>query len=166
MPKLGENCHVFYRLFDGRTNDVSFGERAQFTTPERMASIFGGDGTLLGSAQAFYDSLDKVAADEDDVKNKVKDKRMVFFWAEKDGVANVHETLAHSAVEGWETLPAEAAVGYYACKHPDMGSAPNWPQDGAGWLQEKQDAAGAVPPPLRKPAGRPPSTVWTTNNPY
>merc|ERR1712216_647439 len=134
-------------------------------TPREMETEYGGDGTILGSAQAFYDQLDKLGEDGD-LKSKVKDKRMVFFWAKKeDGEANVHETLAHSAAQGWETLPDKASVGYYACKHPDMGEPPKWPQEGAGWLQAQSDA-GVVPPPMRKPAGRPPSTVWTTNNPF
>merc|ERR1712216_129923 len=129
-------------------------------TPREMETEYGGDGTILGSAQAFYDQLDKLGEDGD-LKSKVKDKRMVFFWAKKeDGMENVHETLAHSAAQGWESLPDKASVGYYACKHPDMKVAPKWPEEGGGWLQEKDTLNPEIPPTMRKPAGRPISTIW------
>jgi hypothetical protein len=63
--------------------------------------------------QAFYDSLDK-EGDKADMRTRVKDKRMVFYWAEKNGVRVVHETLAHSSGNDWESLPGEAASG---CTH-------------------------------------------------
>merc|ERR1712118_621228 len=114
MPKFTENCQVFYRFYDGKELDVNFAERREFMTVEQLAAKYGGDGTLQGSGQAFFDSLDKVGGE--DIKTKVKDKRMVYFWAKKDGAVNVHETLA-AAGQAWATLPAAAATGYYPCKH-------------------------------------------------
>jgi len=62
---------------------------------------------------------------------------MVFFWAEKGGKLDVHETLVHSLGKDWESLPSEAATGYYMCKNPDMPAAPRYPVTGAGWCEVK-----------------------------
>merc|ERR1711934_189864 len=159
MPKFSENCHVFYRRYDGTVHDVSFAEVAKFMTQEAIAAMYGGDGTCLSSAQAFYDSLDRLG-EENFPGSKVKDKRMVYFWAEKKGVKDVHETLAHSAEEGWETLPCQAANGYYSCKNPDMPSAPRWPAAGEGWCQEENKHSTSIEATRRKAAGRLPSVIW------
>jgi len=164
MPALSENCHIFYRLYDGTMADVSLAECARTMTKEAIASKYGGDGTLLSTGQALYDSLDKLGGDDE--RLKVKDKRMVFYWQEKDGVAHVHETLAHSPAPGWDTLPAKASSGYYSCKTPDMPNAPRWPPVGTGWCQEEAATQSTLVQSMRKPAGRPPSTIWSTNKPY
>lgn len=166
MPQFEENCHVFYRLYDGTVHDVSFAEVAQTKTAETIANTYGGDGTLLGSGQEFYTSLSKLG-DSNDKRTRVKDKRMVFYWAQKDGARDVHETLSHSPAKDWETLPAQAASGYYMCKNPDMPRGPAWPHPNTGWCQESGAAAATEQnPTMRKPAGRPKSNIWSTNKPF
>ena len=54
--------------------------------------------------------MDEVG-DKTDMRTRVKDKRMVFYWAEKNGARDVHETLCHSDGSDWESLSGEAASG-------------------------------------------------------
>jgi len=110
MPQWKENVECFYRHQDGEMFRVNFGEELYYKGADALSATYGGDGTLQGCGQAFFESLSTIA---------VAAKRLVH-W--KPGA---HETIAHNG-SLWESLPAHCAEGSYTVKMHDQKIRSPW----------------------------------------
>eukprot|EP00658_Telonema_sp_P-2_P015390 TRINITY_DN15918_c0_g1_i2.p1 TRINITY_DN15918_c0_g1~~TRINITY_DN15918_c0_g1_i2.p1 ORF type:complete len:193 (+),score=38.22 TRINITY_DN15918_c0_g1_i2:121-699(+) len=125
MPAYELNYECFYRHHNGEEHSVNFAEELYYKGGKGLAAAYGGDGTLGGTAEAFYHSLGEVSA-----------KRLVR-W-ESGG----HQTVASDGIS-WDSLPAECAEGAYLAKTVGMEARPRWAEFD---LASKESAVGAFDP--------------------
>lgn len=117
MPQWVENVECFYRHQDGETFRVNFAEELHYKGKQALTTAYGGDGTLKGSGQAFFDSLKSRSA--------VISRRLVHYKCNSFDKTGVHETIAHEG-ELWETLSPVCAEGSYSVKMEGMKERAPW----------------------------------------
>jgi len=95
---------------------VNFGEELYYKGTAALIAAYGGDGTMEGSGNAFFDSLGD---------GLVVARRLVQYKSKDQYKAGEHATI-RSCGDLWESLPAKCAEGSYSVKMHGMPDRPAW----------------------------------------